>query len=108
MCERCPMISRSDGSTFHLFLADQPLPYPVEMDSEATELVSVCFWYSHVKNGSETLTSVVILPDSEWEYGSFFRTIEYAADLLTEKLQDSSKLATLYKFENDKLLEAMY
>jgi len=102
------MISRSDGSTFHLFLADQPLPYPVEVDSPATELVSICFWYSHVKYGLETLTSVVVLQDTEWEFGCFFREIEYVADLLSEKLQKSSKLATLYRFVDNKLCEAMY
>jgi hypothetical protein len=60
------------------------------------------------KKGSETMIDVVILPDSEWEYASFFRTIEYVVDLLTEKLQDSSKLAILYQIEDDKLPEAMY
>lgn len=28
LCECLPMISRSDGQTFHLLLADRPLPYP--------------------------------------------------------------------------------
>lgn len=37
-----------------------------------------------------------------------FQNNRTCADLLTEKLQDCSKLATLYKFEDDKLLEAMY
>jgi hypothetical protein len=108
MCEGCPMISRPDGSTFHLLLADHSWLYPAERNSQATKPVSLCFWYSHVGNGSETLASVVVLPDSEWDYAPFFRTSEYVADLLTEKLPDYPKLATLYKFENDKLFEAMY
>ena len=71
ICEGCPMISRSDGRTFHLLLTDHPWPYPAERNSQARELVSVCFWYSHVGNVSETLTGVVVLPDSEWECSLF-------------------------------------
>jgi hypothetical protein len=39
------MISRSDGKTFHLLLADRPLPYPAERGEHPTQTVSVCFWY---------------------------------------------------------------
>jgi hypothetical protein len=30
LCEGIPMISRSDGKTFHLLLADHPAQYPAE------------------------------------------------------------------------------
>ena len=30
LCEGIPMISRSDGKTFHLLLADYPARYPAE------------------------------------------------------------------------------
>ena len=46
MCEGVPMISRSDGKHFHLFLADQPVPYPAEKKARRSDLVSVCFWYA--------------------------------------------------------------
>jgi hypothetical protein len=79
-----------------------------ERNSQATKLVSSAFGILMSETDRKTLTSVVVLTDSEWDYAPFFRTSENVADLLTEKLQDSPKLATLYKFENDKLFEAMY
>ena len=45
LSEGIPMISRSDGKTFHLLLADRPLPYPAERGDDPTQTVSVCFWY---------------------------------------------------------------
>jgi hypothetical protein len=45
LSEGIPMISRSDGKTFHLLLADRPLPYPAERGEHPTQTVSVCFWY---------------------------------------------------------------
>ncbi len=50
LCEGLPMISRSEGETFHLLLADQPLPYPIEVTAGTTRQVSLRFWYSHVRN----------------------------------------------------------
>ena len=44
LSEGIPMISRSDGKTFHLLLADRPLPYPAERGEQVTPTVSVCFW----------------------------------------------------------------
>jgi hypothetical protein len=38
------MISRSDGETFHLLLADRPVPYADEASSLGTaRQISVCF-----------------------------------------------------------------
>ena len=37
LCESMPMISRSDGKTFHVLLADRPLAYPQERQSDAPE-----------------------------------------------------------------------
>lgn len=43
MCEGVPMISRSDGKHFHLFLADQPVPYPAEKRPGAQTLFRSVF-----------------------------------------------------------------
>jgi hypothetical protein len=72
MREGMPMISRSDGRSFHLLLADQPSPYPAEIDSKMTKQVSICFWYSHIKGGSVTQTSVVVLSDDVSESSTLF------------------------------------
>lgn len=62
--EGIPMISRSDGQTFHLLLADYPACYPAERDSIGMERTSVCFWYSHVLDAGTTCSTVVILRDT--------------------------------------------
>jgi hypothetical protein len=106
LCEGVPMISRSDGWSFHLLLADEPQPYPAESKAGETDLVSVCFWYCHVKSGTTTRTSIVLLPAEAPGYAAFFRRIEQAADLLAERLGEKASLGTLYALESDQLKEA--
>ncbi len=101
------MISRSDGKHFHLFLADQPVPYPAEKKARRSDLVSVCFWYAHSRNRHATLTSVVVLPGKNGGYAAFFRNVELAADLLAAKLQTGSRMSTLYQLRGEDLVEAI-
>ncbi len=108
LCEGVPMISRSDGQNFHLLLADKPWPYPAERLAKKSKMVSVCFWYSHIGSGSTTLTTVVLLTRGDSEYASFFRKIEYVADLLAEQLLLHPPLSTLYKFDEHNLVEALF
>jgi hypothetical protein len=103
MCESMPMISRSDGDTFHLLLADRPLVYPQERKAVASVSVSVCFWYSHVATGPETYTIVVILPDTRLDQPVLFRFIDSVADLLADKLLHTNHLASFYRFSGDSL-----
>jgi hypothetical protein len=97
------MISRSDGKTFHLLLADRPVPYPAERKSGPSKLVSICFWYSHVATGSPNSTSVVILPELRRHRGLFFRSVEIVADLLTGSLLRFSRLSEIYDFQDGEL-----
>ena len=99
------MISRSDGKYFHLFLADQPSPYPAERGTKKTDMVSVCFWYVHASKGQSTHTSVVVLPGKNRGYATFFRKVECAADLLAEKLRTTSHLSSLYELQEEVLVE---
>lgn len=92
------MISRSDGESFHLLLADRPLPYPIEKTSGPTKNISLCFWYTHVRLPNRTFSSIVILPGSRTDHPAFFRQIELIADLLTEKLAAEGQLGELYEF----------
>jgi len=111
LCRRCeggPMISRSDAPSFHLLLADRPLPYPAERRAKRSKMVSVCFWYSHIGSGCTTLTTVVLLTRGDSKYASFFRKIEKVADLLAAQLLERPQLPTFYKFDEHDLVEAMF
>jgi len=103
LCESMPMISRSDGDTFHLLLADRPLAYPQERKSTARDGVSVCFWYSHVATGSDTHTTVVILPEMRLHQPVIFRVIDSIADLLAGKLLHTNRLASCYQLSGHSL-----
>ena len=103
MCESMPMISRSDGKTFHVLLADRPLAYPQERQSRAPGGVSVCFWYSHVATGSTTHALVVILPQARLDQPVLFRVIDSVADLLAKELLRTNHLASLYRFSGNVL-----
>ena len=101
LCEGLPMISRSDGETFHLLLADRPLPYPIEDTAGTARQISVCFWYSHVRQLQETLSTIVILSDSRTNHRAVFRRIETVADLLAEELVREGRLAGFYELFED-------
>lgn len=101
LCEGSPMISRSDGATFHLLLADRPLPYPIERTAGTTGQISVCFWYSHIRQPKHTFSTVVILPESRTVHPAVFRRIETVADLLAEELARHGSLADFYELFED-------
>ncbi len=101
LCEGLPMISRSDGKTYHLLLADRPLPYPIELASGPAQKVSVCFWYSHVHQPKTTFSTIVILPDPRTCHPAVFRRIEMVADLLAEQLTRHGRLADFYELFDD-------
>jgi hypothetical protein len=103
LCESMPMISRSDGKTFHVVLADRPLAYPQERQLDSSNGVSVCFWYSHVATGSETYTAVVVLPQARLNQPVLFRLIDSVADLLAGELLRVHHLASLYTLSGNAL-----
>jgi len=108
LCEGLPMISRSDGKTYHLLLADHPLPYPAERECAGRAKTSVCFWYSHVRNGRNTCSTVVLLPDRNQSFSALFRMIESVADLLADQLSRTTGLSTFYELLNDSLVEVAH
>lgn len=103
LCESMPMISRSDGNTFYVLLADRPLAHPQERQSDAPSCVSVCFWYSHVATGSTTHAVVVILPGARLDQPFLFRVIDSVADLLAAELLHTDHLASRYQFSGNSL-----
>ncbi len=102
--EAMPMISRSDGETFHLLLADRPLPYPLERNSRPTGQVSLLFWYRHERTLSETHSTIVILSDLFAGKARLYRRVEEIADLLCEELIFRGRLGTMYEIAEESLL----
>jgi len=102
------MISRSDGKLFHVLLADRPVPYPAERQAPASAKVSVCFWYSHVRDKQATRSTVVILSRATKGNLSLFRQIEEVADSLAELLTESRRVAVLYEWIDGALAEMAY
>ncbi len=92
------MISRSDGKSFHLLLADRPVPYPNKTSLGRTYRVSACYWYSHVSGNDQTRSTIVVLPCPGRNCPALFRLIESAADLLAKELSNRGELADFYEF----------
>ena len=110
--ENGPVISRSDGVTFHLVLGDRPISYPAERSSGKTEMKTVGFWYARERrtNSREssrtnglTETVVVILREPPRSGAALMRHIEALADMLAERLSRVEELATLYEFDGHRL-----
>jgi hypothetical protein len=100
-----PMISRSDGRSFHLILGDKPIEYPQEKSAGRSDMKSVGFWYLHEANGGSTETVVIILRKPPTGETALLRHIEAVADKLFEKLLKSGRLPRLYEFEGQQLHE---
>jgi len=92
------MISRSDGKSFHLLLADRPIPYPNEIAAGPTRCITACHWYSHVRGNDQTRSAVVVLPCTETNCPTAFRLIETVADMLAIELSRRGELAEFYEF----------
>lgn len=105
-----PIISRSDGETFHLILGDRPISYPAEKTSGKTEMVSAGFWYVKEpgvkehddKGGVRAGTVVVVLRKRPGGIG-LLRQLEIVADRLVEKINKTPFIETLYEFDGDRL-----
>jgi hypothetical protein len=98
LSEGFPVISRSDGETFHLLLADRPRPYPAEL-SFNTSALSLCFMYEHLATGNVTQVALVVIFDKIDCPRFTYRQIEELADLLAANLMESSELPSLQMLE---------
>lgn len=104
-----PMISRSDGESFHLVLGDRPISFPAEKSSGRTGMMTAGFWYVKERNKeSEELTAntetvVVILRKPPAAGAPLMKHLEKLADQLAEELVKPEELATLYEFEGNRL-----
>ena len=100
------MISRSDGKTFHLLLADRPLPYPAERGEHPTQTLSICFWYVYGA-ARDTTKSTIVLFDGAFG-PTIFRQIEFIADVLADELLRRQTLAAFYNMQGNEILELAY
>jgi hypothetical protein len=91
------MVSHSDGETFHVLLADRPIPYPLERSAVPSKQLSGCFWYSHARRPMETLSTIIILEGSLTNKTALFHKIETVADVLAEELSAREQLAEVYE-----------
>jgi DNA-binding CsgD family transcriptional regulator len=104
--EAGPVLSRSDGETFHLILGDRPISFPAEKSSGRTEMKTAGFWYITERNGANnafTQTVVVILRKAPRGGAPLLRHLEMVADELSEKLAKPEPLETLYEYEGNRL-----
>src|SRR5258708_7403599 len=94
-----PMISRSDGKSFHLVLGDRPIEYPHEKNAGRSDMKSVGFWYVHEANGNSTETVVVILRRPPRGGVFLLRHLELVADQLYETLGQTSRRPRGYEMD---------
>ena len=103
-----PVVSRSDGESFHLILNDRPMPYPAEKSSGKTEMMSAGFWYiaeGEDTNIALTKTAVVILQKVPKDSLAVLRQLEAIADRLADNIVKWGHLEALYEFEGTYLRE---
>ena len=108
LSEGIPMISRSDGRSFHLLLADRPLPYPVESEDETVQRLSLCFWYACDSETDSPKSTLVLVPGPFPGNANIFRRVEFVADLLARQLLAKKKLAGFYELNENSLHELSY
>jgi hypothetical protein len=102
-----PVISRSDGETFHLVLGDRPISYPAEKSSGKTEMVTAGFWYVKERDpedkGEVFAGTVVVVLRKHPRGVEMLRQLETVADRLVEKIRKTPFVETFYEFDGDRL-----
>ena len=91
-----PNISRSDGESYHLALADRLYEYPAERGERSCGY-SACFTYLHEMDADTSRTVIVLLPQVRPDVLAAFRRLDLVADLLAEQLERHPRLALVYE-----------
>ena len=95
--EGFPIISRSDGSSYHLLLADRPRPFPAERRHKITSFTA-CFWYEMGWSEKSTHSVLAFLDRTKKESTPHYRRLEEVADVLSLELTRKGKLEFQYDF----------
>jgi hypothetical protein len=103
--EQTPLVSRSDGRTYHLFLQYGPGRRPSKKSSTAREEYVTHFRYALESESIANDPVVVVLKVSGQTKVSLNNIIEEVADKLAHDLEEGKKLAPFYNYQNQKLAE---
>lgn len=99
-----PVISRSDGSQFHLALFDGPNPFYPISSSLRTGILMGDFRYVHDQRSGAVAPSTVIFTNPGTNEAAALRQLEYAADQLARILvKHNYGLCRHYNFDGTKL-----
>lgn len=100
MTSSIPLISRSDGSTYHLFLQDGPNPrYGQSGGLIAGQLIAT-FRFDQDKYAVKSEPLRIFMKNPGHSHDEVTKQIEDVADRVAAVLQDGDKLARSYTFEN--------
>jgi hypothetical protein len=100
-----PFINRSDGSSFHLLLADMPIKYSPGRKDIPSECLGAGFWYVHDKLAPSPATVSVLLTRPPQYFASLEHQLREIADLLAELLLVGRPLCPQYEFDGVQLCE---
>ncbi len=98
-----PVITRSDGETFHLILGDRPISFPDAKPARRIALMTAGFWYVHESLGQFTRTVVVMLRRPPRGGVALQRHLEIVADRLADKLSTPEDFESVYDFSRNRL-----
>lgn len=104
--ETGPIISRSDGESYHLVLGDRTISFPAEESSRKSGRMIAGFWYVKDENdeAAQVTGIVAVILRNPPKRGVALRChVETVADRLAEKFGKSDALATLYEFDGNRL-----
>ncbi len=100
--ESTPLVSRSDGETFHLYLQNGPLPQLAAGGAPTGNMLAY-FRYASDANRSNRDTVALLLSAADKTPPAVLRELEAAADVLAARLAASASLAYAYSFIDGQL-----
>jgi hypothetical protein len=98
-CGLPPLLSRSDGESYHLFLNDRPIRYRIER-GQSKGKIFISFSYIHDRGRDEDSTTGVIFKLGE-QCNFLNLQIKDVTDALSSELSRSCRLESLYDLTGD-------
>ena len=100
-----PIVTRSDGSRFHLLLIDMPTKFSPGRRDIPSGCLAAGFWYVHVAFAPTPITVSVLLTAPPMEFAVLEGQLRQIADLLAEELLTGRPLCPQYEFDGEHLTE---
>lgn len=100
-----PVISRSDGESFHLVLGDRPISFPADRWSGKASMTTAGFWYVSEQDRLDNAPtkSVVVVLGAPVRGLPLLNRLEFVADRLSEQLVKHGQLGTYYELSGHQL-----